>query len=127
MIYLDANVIIRLIEGDTAARAPIEARLQDQTLMLTSQLSRLECRCLPLRNSNQRLLALYDAFFRARELRVIELTAAVIDRATDLRARHGFRTPDALHLAAAIVSGASSFLTGDRQLTRCTEISVETV
>jgi predicted nucleic acid-binding protein len=27
---------------------------------------------------------------------------AVFDRATDLRVRHGLKTPDALHLAAAI-------------------------
>ena len=46
MIYADANVIIRLVEGDAVTRAPIEARLRPLwgtgPYLLTSRLSRLE-------------------------------------------------------------------------------------
>ena len=35
------------------------------------------------------------------------------------------RAGDAIHLATAILSGVSTFLTGDRNLARCTEVSVE--
>jgi predicted nucleic acid-binding protein len=42
-----------------------------------------------------------------------------------LRARYGFRTPDAVHLATAISEGASVFLTGDAELVRCDEVNVE--
>ena len=53
MIYADANIIIRLIEGDTAVRAPIEARLLpfkgSGPFLLTSRLTQLECRVMPLR------------------------------------------------------------------------------
>ncbi len=61
MIYLDANVIIRFVEGDAAARVRIEARLRNVPVV-TSQLSRLECRCQPMRRSDGPLLALYDTF-----------------------------------------------------------------
>src|SRR5271170_7398885 len=48
MIYADANVIIRLLAGLPAVRAPIEIRLLPFKGMLgflaTSRLSRLECR-----------------------------------------------------------------------------------
>ncbi len=129
MIYLDANVIIRLLEGDTATRAPLEARLLPMrgagALFVTSRLSRLECRVKPLRENDQQVLALYDAFFSSTEVKLLELTDIVVEKATDLRAILNVRTPDALHLASALLAGASTFITGDRTLTRCTEISVE--
>lgn len=127
MIYLDANIIIRLLEGDPAARRPVEERLRGATALMTSRLSRLECRCRPLREGNQELLNLYDGFFAGRELTLAELTADVVERATELRARLNLRTPDALHLASASVFGATAFLTGDRALARCTVVSVEIV
>jgi uncharacterized protein len=129
LIYVDTNVIVRLIEGDVAARAPLEARLLPlrgtANVLLTSQLSRLECRTKPLRNRNQVLLELYDAFFASTEVEVAPLTVDVVDKAMELRAFLNERTPDALHLATAILAGASSFLTGDKDLARCTEIHVE--
>ena len=62
-----------------------------------------------------------------RRLVVVDVTAAVIDRATDLRVKYGFKTPDAIHLASAIVESADVFLTGDVALARCTEVTVEVV
>jgi predicted nucleic acid-binding protein len=129
VIYADANVIIRLIEGDAAARTPLEARLLPLRgrgrYCLTSQLTRLECRTKPIRDGNASLLAIYDAFFISAEVDVLPISVAVVDKATELRAALKLKTPDALHLATAILSGATSFLTGDKALDRCKEISVE--
>jgi len=131
-IYLDACVIIYVIEGQPAVRDQIASRIRelghDHALtILTSRLSRLECRVRPLREAQQGLLELYEAFFAANDLRLLEITASVIERATDLRARHGFRTPDAIHLASAIDDGADLFLTGDLDLRRCGDLAIETV
>jgi hypothetical protein len=53
-----------------------------------------------LRMSDAALLGRYDAFFRRRRrLQIVDVSAAVIERATDLRARYRFKTPDAIHLA----------------------------
>jgi hypothetical protein len=86
VIYLDANVIIRLIEGLPAVKDQIIRRLASERLIATSQLSRLECRCQPLRFANQSLLDLYDEFFRSAELTLIEINPHVIDLATQIRA-----------------------------------------
>ena len=72
MIYADANVIIRLVEGDAVTRAPIEARLRPLwgtgPNLLTSRLSRLECRVKPVRMGDAAVLALFDTFFAGTEL-----------------------------------------------------------
>ena len=129
MIYADANVIIRLLEGTAAVRAPLEARLRPLRgtgrFLAPSRLSRLECRCKPLRASDAALLTLYEAFFHGPEIQLVKITADIIEKATELRANLNFKTPDAIHLASAIRIKASAFLTGDRSLARCGEISVE--
>ena len=129
MIYVDANVLIRIIEGDAATRAPLEVRLfllrNTGRFLLTSRLTRLECRVKPLRSNDTVLLSLYDAFFSGAEVELLDLTADVVEKATKLRAKLNVKTPDALHLASAILAGATAFLTGDQALVRCTEIPVE--
>lgn len=129
MIYADANVIIRLLEGDARTRAPLEARLLPLRgtgrFLITSRLTRLECRVKPLRNGDVPLLTLYDAFFAGPEVELWDVTEGVLEKATELRAQLNFHTPDAIHLATAVLAGVSAFLTGDRNLARCTEVSVE--
>jgi predicted nucleic acid-binding protein len=129
MIYADTNVLIRLLEGTPAVRAPIEARLLPLRgtgrFLATSRLSRLECRCRPLRAGDAALLALYESLFNGPEMQLLEITAEVVEKATDLRAHLNVKTPDAIHLASAILAGATAFLTGDRNLARCGEIPVE--
>lgn len=41
------------------------------------------------------------------------MDSSVFDLATDRRARYGLKTADALHLAAAILSGCEEFWTND--------------
>lgn len=93
--------------------------------LVTSRISRLECRPKPVRDGNTALLAQYDAAFNPTSIRLVEVTSAIIELATDLRARYGFRSPDAIHLATALDAGALVFLTGDASLRRCTEIAVD--
>ena len=129
MIYADAGIIMRLIEGAAKVREPIEARLEgirsQRPLILTSRLSRLECRCKPLRNNRERLLRLYDTFFVGPEVKIIEVGKAVVEKATEVRASFGFKTPDAIHAATAILAGVSEFWTADRDYLRCPELKIE--
>lgn len=129
MIYLDANVVIRLVEGDATTRAPLVARLAASLgvpgSLVTSRLTRLECRTKPLRAGDAATLTAFDVFFAGIELNLVEVGAGVVERATGLRARYGLKTPDALHYATAIEVGATAFLTGDRALSRCSEVPVE--
>ena len=121
--------MIRLVEGDAATRAPLAASLTSSLnvpgSLATSRLSRLECRSKPLRAGDVATLAQFDVFFAGVELVVVDVSAAVVERATDLRAKYNLKTPDALHYATAVEAGAAVFLTGDRTLSRCTEVPVE--
>jgi predicted nucleic acid-binding protein len=129
MIYADANILIRLLEGTPSVRAPIEARLLPLRgtgrFLATSRLSRLECRCKPLQAGDTALLTLYEALFAGPEVQLLDITAEVVEKATELRAHLGIKTPDAIHLASAIRVQATAFLTGDKDLARCHDVAVE--
>jgi len=73
------------------------------------------------------LLGHYEGFFTRRPLVLSDISAAVVERATTLRALHGFKTPDPIHLATAIEEHADAFLTGDATLARCPDIRVDVV
>ncbi|MGE5783422.1 MAG: type II toxin-antitoxin system VapC family toxin [Myxococcales bacterium] len=129
-LYLDACCFIYLVEGAPRWRRPLQQRIQslpDDARVLTSQLTRLECRSKPLRDNDQTVLALYDSLFSAGRVKLIDIGAPIIDRATLLRAAYNLKTPDALHVASAIMSGASVFLTGDSAIARCADIKVEII
>ena len=129
MIYADSGILIRLIEGTDRLRLPIESRLRnirshDKTL-ITSRLSRLECRCKPMKEGNEFVLRLYDGFFNTQEVLLKEIDAAVIERATELRAAFGLKASDAIHAATAILAGVSELWTADQDFLRCRELKVE--
>ena len=131
-LYLDASCIIYLVEASSPFHATVVARVarhgaDPESRIVTSRLSLLECRTRPLKEADSRLLAAYDEFFGARRFTLADASDRVIERATELRARHGFRTPDAIHLATAIEERADLVLTGDVALRRCSEVAVEVV
>lgn len=126
-IYLDACCFIYLVEGQPGWRSVLEKRIRDldpTSRLVTSQLARVECRAKPMRDNDPDLLGRYDSLFGASRVAVLDVSAKVIDRATELRARHGFKSPDAIHLATALECAASEFWTGDAALSRCADIPV---
>ncbi|NBW63870.1 MAG: PIN domain-containing protein [Synechococcaceae bacterium WB4_1_0192] len=79
-----------------------------------SRLSWLECRVGPLRRRDAEALARFDAFFLHPDLEWVELSPAVVERATLLRAELNLRTPDALQAASCLQLGADAVMvTGD--------------
>lgn len=114
-VYLDSCIVIYLIQGPDSVRSALRQALQ-ATQACFSALTRLECRVRPLRERASELLAEFDRFFQSRNLRRCRLTGAVYEMATELRASHGVKTPDALHLAAAIQARCEEFWTNDHRL-----------
>ena len=129
IVYLDANIVIYLIENrplwGPRAAAAIAALRASGARLVVSDLTRLECRVGPLKSRDALLLGQFDAFFGDPGVTVLGLTAAVCDRAAEFRAHYGFKTPDALHLAAALIHGCDRFLTNDNRLNACTAITID--
>ncbi len=126
--YLDTSPILYTVQDMQPFAAAVEAKLSVSGItLITSELARLECRVLPLRNGNLGLLREFDEYFANTIAELIPLTREVIDRATEIRAQHNFKTPDSLHLAAAVVANCDIFLTNDLRLNRFASLTIEVV
>ena len=127
-VYLDAAPAIYTVEQVPLYAAAVDARLSAHGVVrVASDLTRMECRVKPLREGNAELLKDFDDYFEGAVAEIVALSREVIDRATEIRAQYGFKTPDAIHLAAAVASGCDVFLTNDHRLDRFTDITIEVV
>lgn len=126
--YLDAAPIIYLIEQRQPSAGSVRSKLAATGIVhITSELARLECRVKPIHDGNQILLRDFDDYFSNTIAEVVPPTRDVVDKATEIRAQFNFKTPDSLHLAAAVVSNCDVFLTNDQRLNRFTGITIEIV
>jgi predicted nucleic acid-binding protein len=126
ILFLDACTIIYLIEAEAEFHATAVGRLRDLraqfpcSQLAASRLSLLECLVKPTRDGETALIREYRGFFAARDLLLVELTAAVVESTIALRVCHGLRTPDALQAASALTlpTDGHRFLTNDRRFER---------
>ena len=129
LIYLDSVILIYALDhvGPFQTRADnrlkVIAAAGDQ--IAVSDLSRLECRIKPIQIGDERKLEVFDSFFARVDVLLIPLPSSVYERATYIRATHGFKTADALHLAAAVEGRCQVFLTNDFRLGRFPDLTVE--
>src|SRR5688572_20111052 len=79
----------------------------------------------PLISGDAKIHADYLNFFSDPTTTMFPATAAVWERAAEIRANHGFKALDAMHLATAVEHRCDVFLTNDRQLSRFPDISVD--
>ena len=121
-IYADSCIVIYLIEGDFSRRERIaEYLLRFESVpnrIGFSDLTRMECLIHPVRERNVQLRSAYEEFFNGPCSDYILLSSEVFEKATELRAEYIVKTPDAIHLAAALVSRCDVFLTNDLRLNR---------
>ena len=96
--------------------------------LVTSVLSLLEALVIPKRHGDEALCRRYRDFFGAfPNLTVVPVGPEIAEAAAELRAGHGLRTPDALHLATARHAGAAGFVTEDRRLRGIRGLAVRTL
>jgi len=127
-LYLDAAPIIYWIEKVAAFYPQVDARIKPAGVTLvSSNLALMECLVLPLRQGQSGLVQDYESFFATQVVEVVSLSATVFRKAAEIRATFNFRTPDALHLAAALDAICDVFLTNDAHLKSYTGIAVDVV
>lgn len=116
MIYLDSCVVIFAVEDETSQGEFIRqqlANLGDEEVMITPLVT-MECVTGPLKNED---MVLHDHYLRAlSHFEKRELGEEQFLRAASLRVKHGLKTPDALHLAAAQMYGCRELWTRDSKL-----------
>jgi len=82
----------------------------------------------PLRRLDPTALERFEGFFSRPDLQWVELTAAVVEQATLLRADHLLRTPDALQAACCLQLGPTAVMvTGDAAFQKVPGLAVALV
>jgi predicted nucleic acid-binding protein len=116
MIYLDTCLVIYAIEDPdgrgVAVRGAI-AEHADEDFAI-SGLVVMECLVGAMRKADDVARQLYERYLSTFVM--LTLSQDVFVAAAELRAHHGLRTPDAIHLAAASVNKCSALWTNDGQL-----------
>ena len=132
--FLDASALIYLLDGEPIWAEAVKEHLRDLSgidpalQIALSRLSALECRVGPLRRGEQARLDRLDAFFARSDLLWLELTPAVVEQATLLRAQCGLRTPDALQAACCLQLGSAAvMLTGDADFRRVPALTLRLI
>lgn len=130
-VFLDANALIYLFEGDAALASSVQHVIlrcmqPNNAQLFISALTLLECRVRPIKHQQHDLLRRYDGFFASTDLRIAELSPAVMQIAAVLRAQYGLKTPDALQAASCLaLPGVHVFITADVGFRRVPGLQIE--
>ncbi len=128
-VFLDTAPIIYFIEE--------HPQFLSVVLPLMRAIARAECRAVstlitlvevltkPLALEQYELAAKYRSLLTSSPgLYLVPLDARIAEDAARIRARHGYRLPDALQLASAVAAGAEAFVTNDVGLKAFKELPV---
>jgi len=118
-VYLDANTIIYAVEGlpnfanlRTGLLDPLDAGV---VTAVTSELTLIETITGPRKAGKPDDEAAFRKFLTpSANLLMLPLTLPIVEKVIELRARFGFKTPDAIHLATGMLAGCDLFVTGDQ-------------
>jgi predicted nucleic acid-binding protein len=121
VVGLDTAPLIYFIEENSTylpfVRPFFEAVDHGEFRVTTSVLTLTEVLVHPMRQGDHDLADQYRGILlHASQVTIVPVSETIAEEAAQLRARHGLRTPDAIQMATAIRSGASSFLTNDSRL-----------
>lgn len=128
LVYLDSCILIASLKNEKRSDPAEMKGVKDlikhidegKLNMITSALTKAEIlRCTLSRDAQQKL----DDVFKRRNVQVVETTHVIWDKTHDLRDHYKkeqlaggpktLSTPDAVHLATAVVYGADKFYTFD--------------
>lgn len=124
--YFDSVTMIYFVEQVSPWFGRIQARLAAiPTDIVISDLTRMECLVKPMQTGNTVGIATFTRAFTGMVL--APLPRKVFDRAAEIRARYRFKTPDAIHLAAAIEAACDEFWTNDHRLSAFSGLPVQVI
>ena len=124
-LYLDTNVLIHFVEGHPAYGASLNAlftAIQEQAITaLTSELTLAEVLVKPLVKplveGKSEIVAVYETLLSGTgPIRVMPVDRTVLLQSARIRARHGGRAFDAIHVATAALCECDFFLSADARI-----------
>lgn len=123
VIGLDTSIFIYHLEGHPRY-LPLTSRLLDGVQSggreaVVSVVALMELTVHPWRSGQPLIAAHYEAILlHFPHLHLADVNREVARRAAQLRAGYQVRPADALHVATALVNGATAYVTNDRELGR---------
>jgi predicted nucleic acid-binding protein len=119
VVFLDTAPLVYLIENHGTLHQPVLAFIRqcirDRVQLVTSLITYIEVLTHPERLGRSDLAARYRMFLTNSEhLSIHPINIQVADECVRIRAKYGFKTPDAIQLAVSHVCGASLVLTNDK-------------
>lgn len=128
-VYLDANGFIYSIERIDPYRAALDMLWQavsiGQVSVVTSELTLLEVLVKPLKIGDTTVAETFRTVLRRTpEVQMLPITQIVLERAANLRATVGLKTPDALHAATALLNDCALFVTNDSAFRRAVGLNI---
>lgn len=129
-VALDTMIFIYAFEGHSLFLPLLKSFFREvekgRIIAVTSTVTLVECLVQPFRAKAMELAARYKTLFRNfPHLSVIPVSDEIAERAAWLRAQYRMKTPDAIQLATALVSGSHIFLTNDEDLPKPKEIQIQ--
>ena len=117
-VYIDASALIYAIEVPQQYQGLRSIVFNPfslgQLTLVTSWITFAEVLVRPMQIGDALLENTYRQFFKASHVfEILHVDKAMSDDAARLRALHGFKLPDAIHIATGIAAGCSHFVTGD--------------
>ena len=116
-IYLDSCIVIYFVEKHLLFSSKVGTELNALTSsqIYYSPLVKMECLVKPFQLKDLHTQQLYEQFWLPQQL--LNLPTEIFELAAQLRADHkSLKTPDAIHLAAALHYGCDEFWTNDDRL-----------
>ena len=128
IVYVDTAIVIYTVENHPSywqLLQPLWSKLRNREVQIfSSELLIMETLTGPLRDNNQQLLQDYERFLFQSGMVLVPISQNLLKEAAQLRATTNLRTPDAIHVATALDTESTLFLTNDRRIRQIPNLSV---
>ncbi len=128
-VFLDTAPLIYYIEANKKYSNILDKLFagneQKKFQFSTSVLTLMELLVHPIRKKETKLIKEYESILcNSSTLDIYEISIDIAKKAAKIRAEFGFKTPDSIQLATAILSNSDFFLTNDKSLKSFKDIEI---
>jgi predicted nucleic acid-binding protein len=120
---VDTNAVIYSVEKIdpywTVLQPLWQAAQNGQFVVLSSELVLLETLVKPLKDADMVLeMSFRQLLLASKEVQLIPISLAILEKAAHLRATTGLKSPDAIHAATSLSSASEIFITNEKAFKR---------